>query len=81
MIWCIKTYTIAYVKTQKKRFIIHYDDNNENGNNENNDIPYGWQIWNKLQKTEQSANHVLISCDAFYVQPKRPSESKLTIVG
>ena len=25
MIWCIKTYIIAYVKTQKKiRFIIHY---------------------------------------------------------
>ena len=24
MIWCIKTYIIAYVKTQKIRFIIHY---------------------------------------------------------
>ena len=24
MIWCIKTYTIAYVKTQKIGFIIHY---------------------------------------------------------
>ena len=25
MIWCIKSYIIAYVKTQKKiRFIIHY---------------------------------------------------------
>ena len=24
MIWCIKTYIIAYVKTQKNRFIIHY---------------------------------------------------------
>ena len=24
MIWCIKTYVIAYVKTHKKRFIIHY---------------------------------------------------------
>ena len=25
MIWCIKTYIIAYVKTQKKmRFIVHY---------------------------------------------------------
>ena len=24
MIWCIKTYTIAYVKTQKIRFIIYY---------------------------------------------------------
>ena len=24
MIWCIKTYMIAYVKTQKIRFIIHY---------------------------------------------------------
>ena len=24
MIWCIKTYKIAYVKTHKKRFIIHY---------------------------------------------------------
>ena len=24
MICCIKTYKIAYVKTQKKRFIIHY---------------------------------------------------------
>ena len=25
MIWCIKTYIIAYVKTHKKiRFIIHY---------------------------------------------------------
>ena len=24
MIWCIKTYIIAYVKTQKMRFIIHY---------------------------------------------------------
>ena len=25
MIWCIKTYIIAYVKTQKKiRYIIHY---------------------------------------------------------
>ena len=24
MIWCIKTYIIAYVKTHEKRFIIHY---------------------------------------------------------
>ena len=24
MIWCIKTYIIAYVKTQTIRFIIHY---------------------------------------------------------
>ena len=24
MIWCIETYIIAYVKTQKIRFIIHY---------------------------------------------------------
>ena len=24
MIWCIKTYIIAYVKTQQIRFIIHY---------------------------------------------------------
>ena len=24
MTWCIKTYIIAYVKTQKIRFIIHY---------------------------------------------------------
>ena len=24
MIWCIKTYIIAYVKTQKIRYIIHY---------------------------------------------------------
>ena len=24
MIWCIKTYIIAYVKTQKIRFIIRY---------------------------------------------------------
>ena len=24
MIWCIKTYIIAYVKTKKKGFIIHY---------------------------------------------------------
>ena len=24
MIWCIKTYIIAYVKTKKIRFIIHY---------------------------------------------------------
>ena len=24
MIWCIKTYIFAYVKTQKIRFIIHY---------------------------------------------------------
>ena len=24
MIWCINTYIIAYVKTQKIRFIIHY---------------------------------------------------------
>ena len=24
MIWCIKTYIIAYVKTQKIRLIIHY---------------------------------------------------------
>ena len=24
MIWCIKTYIIAYVKTQKIRFITHY---------------------------------------------------------
>ena len=24
MIWCIKSYIIAYVKTQKIRFIIHY---------------------------------------------------------
>ena len=24
MIWCIKTYVIAYVKTQKIRYIIHY---------------------------------------------------------
>ena len=24
MIWCIKTYIIAYVKTQKIRFIMHY---------------------------------------------------------
>ena len=24
MIWCIKTYLIAYVKTHKKKFIIHY---------------------------------------------------------
>ena len=24
MIWCIKTYIIAFVKTQKMRFIIHY---------------------------------------------------------
>ena len=24
MIWCIKTYIIPYVKTQKIRFIIHY---------------------------------------------------------
>ena len=24
MIWCIKTYIIAYVKTQKIGFIIHY---------------------------------------------------------
>ena len=24
MIWCIKTYIIAYVKTKKMRFIIHY---------------------------------------------------------
>ena len=24
MIWCIKTYMIAYVKTQKIRFIIHH---------------------------------------------------------
>ena len=24
MIWCVKTYTIAYVETQKKRFINHY---------------------------------------------------------
>ena len=24
MIWCIKTYIIAYVKTQKLRYIIHY---------------------------------------------------------
>ena len=24
MIWCVKTYIIAYVKTQKIRFIIHY---------------------------------------------------------
>ena len=24
MIWCIKTYIIAYVKTQKRGFIIHY---------------------------------------------------------
>ena len=24
MIWCIKTYIISYVKTQRIRFIIHY---------------------------------------------------------
>ena len=24
MIWCIKTYIVAYIKTQKIRFIIHY---------------------------------------------------------
>ena len=24
MIWCIKTYIIAYVKTQKIKFITHY---------------------------------------------------------
>ena len=24
MIWCIKTYIVAYVKTQKIRFIIYY---------------------------------------------------------
>ena len=24
MIWCIKTYIIAYVKAQKIRYIIHY---------------------------------------------------------
>ena len=26
MIWCIKTYIIIYVKTQKIRYIIHYDN-------------------------------------------------------
>ena len=25
MIWCIKTYIIAYVKTNKNRYIIHYE--------------------------------------------------------
>ena len=42
MIWCIKTYIIAYVKTQKIRFIIHY-------------VKPTAQLLFKIQKVDQHA--------------------------